>query len=226
MITFKKREIIYRPHEPIVKLIVDMIMIICAAYLLVTFFFDNTQVVGHSMNDTLQDGDTVLIDKVGYQFREPGRYDLIVFEPKVANVAKYYVKRIIGLPGETVQIKDGKVYIDGKRLEGDLIDTEIYNSGLAGEPVKLGWNQYFVLGDNRNNSDDSRFSNVGLVEKDDIIGRAWMVTVPLSHFGFPRAKAPGSEEETAGGENVTAQSGTAENGTTENGSAETATAGD
>ena len=196
MITFKKREIIYRPYEPIVKLIVDMIMIICVAYLLVIAFFDSTQVAGHSMNDTLKDGDTVLIDKVCYEFREPERYDLIVFEPKVANVSKFYVKRIIGLPGETVQIKEGKVYIDGKKLESDLIGTDIYNAGLAAEEIRLGSNQYFVLGDNRNNSDDSRFSNVGLVNGKDIIGRAWMVTMPLADFGFPRAKMPQSEEQT------------------------------
>lgn len=196
MITFKKREIIYRPYEPVVKLIVDMIMIVCVAYLLVIAFFDSTQVAGHSMNDTLKDGDTVLIDKVCYEFREPKRYDLIIFEPKVANVSKYYVKRIIGLPGETVLIRDGKVYIDGKRLESDLIETEIYNAGLAAEPIVLGSNQFFVLGDNRNNSDDSRFSNVGLVSGKDIIGRAWMVTLPLADFGFPRAKMPQSEEQT------------------------------
>lgn len=195
MVTFKKREIIYRPYEPVVKLIVDVIMVICIAFLLVTAFMDNTQVVGYSMNNTLQDGDIVLIDKVSFEFREPKRYDIIVFEPKVANVSKFYIKRIIGLPGETVQIKEGSVYIDGKLLESDLIDTEIYNPGVAAEPVRLDHNQFFVMGDNRNNSDDSRFSNVGLVSRDDIIGRVWMVPYPLSHFGFPRVKAQESEEE-------------------------------
>lgn len=196
MITFKKREIIYRPYEPVVKLIVDLIMIVCAAYLLVVAFFDSTKVVGHSMNNTLKDGDTVLIDKVCYEFRDPKRYDLIVFEPKVANVSEFYIKRIVGLPGETILIKDGKLYIDGKKLETDIIDTEIYNAGIAAEPVTLAANQYFVLGDNRNNSDDSRFSNVGLVNMKDIIGRAWMVTMPLADFGFPRAEKPQTEEQT------------------------------
>ena len=127
MITFKKREIIYRPYEPVMKFIVDIVLIICAAYLFVMAFFTNVNVVGHSMNDTLNDGDVALINKVAYDFGKPDRYDVIAFEPKVANVSEYYIKRIIGLPGETVQIKDGRVYIDGSLLKNDVIDMQIYN---------------------------------------------------------------------------------------------------
>lgn len=187
MITFKKREIIYRPYEPVMKFIVDIVLIICAAYLFVMAFFTNVNVVGHSMNDTLNDGDVALINKVAYDFGKPGRYDVIAFEPKVANVSEYYIKRIIGLPGETVQIKDGRVYIDGSLLKNDVIDMQIYNAGIASEPVKLGANEYFVLGDNRNNSDDSRFSNAGLVSLDSIIGKIWLVAYPFRNFGGTKA---------------------------------------
>lgn len=187
MITFKKREIIYRPYEPVMKFIVDIVLIICAAYLFVMAFFTNVNVVGHSMNDTLNDGDVALINKVAYDFGKPDRYDVIAFEPKVANVSEYYIKRIIGLPGETVQIKDGRVYIDGNLLKNDVIDMQIYNAGIASEPVKLGANEYFVLGDNRNNSDDSRFSNAGLVSLDSIIGKIWLVAYPFRNFGGTRA---------------------------------------
>lgn len=197
MITFKKREIIYRPYEPVLKFIVDIVMIICAAYLFVMAFFNNTSIVGHSMNDTLKDGDVVLINRIAYDFSEPDRYDVIVFEPKVANVSQHYVKRIIGLPGETVQIKDGRIYIDGRILEDDVVDMEIYNAGVAAEPVQLGQNQYFVLGDNRNNSDDSRFSNVGLVSGDSILGKVWLVVYPFSNFGGTKAEQI-TEEETTG----------------------------
>lgn len=196
MITFKKREIIFRPYEPIVKFIVDIVMIICFAYLLVIFFFDHTTIAGHSMNDTLEDGNVVFVNSIAYDFKNPKRYDLVVFEPHVGNVSQYYVKRVIGLPGETVQIIDGAVYIDGNKLENDVIDTQIFNAGVADEPIKLAYNEYFVLGDNRNNSDDSRFSNVGLVTSDSIIGKPWLVIYPLSDFGTIHAKAPATEEET------------------------------
>lgn len=183
MITFKKREIVYRPYEPFLKLAVDIIMIICFAYLLITFFFSNMNVSGHSMNDTLKDGDLVLLNKVAYNIKSPERYDLIAFKPEIATVSEYSIKRVIGLPGETVQIIDGKVYIDGHILKDDVIKTEIYNAGLATDPIKLDYNEYFVLGDNRNNSDDSRFSNVGLVKRSSIIGKPWFVVFPFKDFG-------------------------------------------
>ena len=194
MISFKKREILYRPHEPIIKAIVDIIVIVCAAFLMVNFFFDNTKITGHSMNNTLKNEDVMLVNKVAYKYRGPKRYDVIIFKPNIGNVSDYYTKRIIGLPGETVQIVDGKVYIDGKVLEDDVIDEVIYNAGNAAKPIKLGYNEYFVLGDNRNNSDDSRFSNVGFVKYEDIVGMPWFVVYPFSSFGTIGAEQ--IEEET------------------------------
>lgn len=183
MISFKKREILYRPHEPIIKAIVDIIVIVCAAFLMINFFFDNTSITGHSMNNTLKNDDVMLVNKVAFKYRDPKRYDVIIFKPNIGNVSDYYTKRIIGLPGETVQIVDGKVYIDGDVLKDDVIDEVIYNAGNAAKPIKLGYNEYFVLGDNRNNSDDSRFSNVGFVKYEDIIGMPWFVVYPFSSFG-------------------------------------------
>ena len=194
MISFKKREILYRPHEPIIKAIVDIIVIVCAAFLMINFFFDNTSITGHSMNNTLKNDDVMLVNKVAFKYRDPKRYDVIIFKPNIGNVSDYYTKRIIGLPGETVQIIDGKVYIDGKVLEDDVIDEVIYNAGNAAKPIKLGYNEYFVLGDNRNNSDDSRFSNVGFVKYEDIVGMPWFVVYPFSSFGTIGAEQ--IEEET------------------------------
>ena len=108
------------------------------------------------------------------------------------------MKRIVGLPGETVQIIDGLVYINGKPVEDDVIygfglkdedgneiePEKIYNAGLASEPVTLGYDEYFVLGDNRNNSEDSRFANVGNVKYSSIIGRIWAVSSPFGRMGL------------------------------------------
>ena len=194
MISFKKREILYRPHEPIIKAIVDIVVIVCAAFLMINFFFDNTSITGHSMNNTLKNDDVMLVNKVAFKYRDPKRYDVIIFKPNIGNVSDYYTKRIIGLPGETVQIVDGKVYIDGDVLKDDVIDEVIYNAGNAAKPIKLGYNEYFVLGDNRNNSDDSRFSNVGFVKYEDIVGMPWFVVYPFSSFGTIGAEQ--IEEET------------------------------
>ena len=194
MISFKKREILYRPHEPIIKAIVDIVVIVCAAFLMINFFFDNTSITGHSMNNTLKNDDVMLVNKVAFKYRDPKRYDVIIFKPNIGNVSDYYTKRIIGLPGETVQIVDGKVYIDGEVLKDDVIDEVIYNAGNAAKPIKLGYNEYFVLGDNRNNSDDSRFSNVGFVKYEDIVGMPWFVVYPFSSFGTIGAEQ--IEEET------------------------------
>ena len=193
MVTFKKKEIIYRPYEPVLKLIVDVIMIICVTYLIVVSFFNHTTVSGHSMNNTLQNNDTVLINSLSYTFHGPERYDLIVFESKIKDNSTLYVKRIIGLPGETIQIKNGKVYIDDKPLENDISKDEIFNAGLASTPIKLAYDEYFVLGDNRNNSDDSRYSNIGNVTRDSIIGKPWLRIKPVSSFGTIKYKSTNSE---------------------------------
>lgn len=196
MISFNERANAFKPYEPILKTIVDVIMIICFTYLFVIAFFEKVTIVGHSMNATLANSDTVLVNTIAYHFHSPERYDLIVFKPKIGNVSEFYVKRVIGLPGETIQIKDGHVYIDGEILSDDVISTEIYNAGIAQDQIKLSYNEYFVLGDNRNNSDDSRFSNVGLVTRDSIMGEPWLRIYPLSSFGFISSQEPSTEDTT------------------------------
>lgn len=188
MITFKKKEIIYRPYEIVLRTAVNVVMIICVTYLIMVTFFQNTTVSGHSMNNTLKANDKVLINSMAYSFHAPQRYDIIVFKDKKSGSSNYYVKRIVGLPGETVQIKNGSIYIDGKKLESTIFSTEIYNAGIVAEPLKLEYNEYFVLGDNVNNSDDSRFSNIGIVNSDLIVGKLWLVVKPLKKFGFIKYK--------------------------------------
>lgn len=149
-----------------------------------------TWVEGDSMEPTLSNGDSIIIQKVSYYLSSPKRYDVVVFpitgmDSSGKNVDTYYVKRVIGLPGETVQIKDGKVYINDALLEDDKYClSEILDGGNAAIPITLKEDEYFVLGDNRNMSTDSRSDFVGLVHREDIIGEVFMRIWPFSHFGL------------------------------------------
>ena len=147
-----------------------------------TWFVVRTEVSGSSMETTLSDKDQLIVDKMTYRFRDPKRYDIVVF-PYQYQDNTYYIKRIIGLPGETVQILSGMVYIDGMRLDEHYGNEMMENPGIAEEPLTLDENEYFVLGDNRNNSSDSRASDVGLIHRKDLIGRAWIRVWPLSQIG-------------------------------------------
>ena len=161
------------------------------AYFLASFVTNyvayQTPVEGESMEPTLTDGDSVVIQRLSYYFTDPKRYDVVVFPVNYDSESQektYYIKRVIGLPGETVQIIDGSVYINNEKLTDDKYSsTTINEAGIAENPLVLGENQYFVMGDNRNMSTDSRNSYVGLVNKNDIVGEAWICTWPLTHFG-------------------------------------------
>ena len=137
------------------------------------------------MDPTLADGQNLILDKVSYRFRDPERYDIIVFPFEENGKKEHFIKRIIGLPGETVQIIDGYVYINGEKLESDIYGAEVMkNPGRAAEPITLGDDEYFVLGDNRNNSEDSRYADVGVVSSKNIEGKVWFVLSPSDHIGF------------------------------------------
>lgn len=157
-----------------------IVLIIAFTWFVVTFVGQRTEVSGSSMETTLKD--QLIVDKMTYRFRDPKRYDIVVF-PYQYQDNTYYIKRIIGLPGETVQILSGMVYIDGMRLDEHYGNEIMENPGIAEEPLTLGEDEYFVLGDNRNNSSDSRASDVGLIHRKDLIGRAWIRVWPLSQIG-------------------------------------------
>ena len=159
-----------------------IVLIIAFTWCVGTFVGQRTEVSGSSMETTLSDKDQLIVDKMTYRFRDPKRYDIVVF-PYQYQDNTYYIKRIIGLPGETVQILSGMVYIDGMRLDEHYGNEIMENPGIAEEPLTLGEDEYFVLGDNRNNSSDSRASDVGLIHRKDLIGRAWIRVWPLSQIG-------------------------------------------
>ncbi len=162
-----------------------LLAVLCVTYLVIAFVGQRTEVEGASMETTLSNGDNLIVDKLTYRFRDPERFDIIVF-PFQYEDNIYYIKRIIGMPGETVQIDEsGNIYINGEILQEnygrEVIQPE--NRGVAINPVVLGEDEYFVMGDNRNNSRDSRMEIVGNIHRDDIIGRAWVRIWPLNKFG-------------------------------------------
>lgn len=172
--------------KSIFKEILDWVIyigiILLFTYLIITYVGVRTRVSGQSMQPTLHDGDNLLVDKLTYRFRDPKRYEIVVFPYKYEEDT-YYIKRIIGIPGETVQIIDGYVYINGEKLKKDYGAEVMQDSGIAEEPITLGEDEYFVLGDNRNHSSDSRVPNVGVLKRKDLLGRAWVRIWPLDRIG-------------------------------------------
>ena len=170
--------------KEILSISIYLLLVFCAAYLIVTYVGQRTQVSGRSKEKTLIDGDHLIEDKISYRFEDPERFDIIVF-PYQYDTDTYYIKRIIGMPGETVQIDDsGNIYVDGELLEEAYGREVIQNPGRANDPILLGDDEYFVMGDNRNNSSDSRDPSVGNIHRKDIIGRAFIRIWPSSKFGI------------------------------------------
>lgn len=145
------------------------------------YIIQRTLVDGKSMEETLKNRDNLLVEKMSYRLTEPKRFDVIVFYPYGREEKKYYIKRIIGLPGETVQIMGDSIYIDGVVLEEHYGKDAMIDAGIAKKPVKLGEDEYFVLGDNREISKDSR--QIGAVSREKIDGRAFLRIYPFSEFG-------------------------------------------
>lgn len=170
--------------KEIISNVIYVVVVLAITILIITFVGQRTRVDGDSMYPTLHDGDNLIVDKISYRFHEPERFDIIVF-PYPMNEKVFYIKRIIGLPGETIQIDyDGNIYINDEILLEDYGYEVIVNPGTAADPITLGEDEYFVLGDNRNESNDSRYGDVGPIDGDDIIGRAWVRFFPFSDAGL------------------------------------------
>lgn len=180
----KKKKI----NIPIVKEIIiwisEIAMVLGIAFVVVFYVGLRTSVVGQSMAPALENGEEILINRFIYSISKPKPNDVVVFLPNGNEKSHYYVKRVIGVPGDTVQIKDGAVYVNGELFEEAVETASIINPELAAEEIVLGEDEYFVLGDNRNNSEDSRYANIGNVKKEYIIGKAWFVVSPMDKFGF------------------------------------------
>lgn len=161
-----------------------LLFVLCAVYLVVHFVGQRTQVQGSSMEPKLSSEDNLIVDKISYQFHDPERFDIVVF-PFRYEKNTFYIKRVIGLPGETIRIDEmGNILINGEVLEESYGKEVIQNPGRAYEDIVLADDEYFLMGDNRNNSTDSRDPSVGNVRRDEIIGRAWLRIWPFNKFGF------------------------------------------
>lgn len=162
----------------------EIIVVCILAWMLVSFFGQRVSNAGDSMSPVLKNGDVVLINRIVYDARKPKRGEIIAFRPNGNENAHYCIKRVVGLPGETVQIKDGKIYIDGKVQKKDVYTSDLDFAGIAEKKITLGETEYFVLGDNSAGSDDSRLADIGNVKREDIGGKVWFVTNIGKNFGF------------------------------------------
>ncbi len=155
----------------VLKYILGIAISIFLAVVIVYLFGLRTGVIGTSMEPELVNGQKVLVNRFAYKLANPKAGDVIVFLPNGNQNTHYYVKRVVACPGDTVQIRDGVLYINGEAVE-DAYDL-IADAGIAENEIRLGDNEYFVMGDNCNSSEDSRSGNIGPVLRDHIVGEAW-----------------------------------------------------
>lgn len=180
--------------------IAQIAFVVFLAYLFVNYGMQKVTMSGDSMMNTLEDGNSIIVNKISYRFKDPERFDVVVFQQNGKGHGFNSIKRVIGLPGETVRITDGAVYINDELLEETIVVDPMTSGGLAQNGMTLGENEYFVLGDNRNSSQDSRYASIGPIVKDDIIGYAAFTTNPVKLVSslnkIPKVKDSASPEAT------------------------------
>lgn len=170
-------------HGFLKELILYVVLFLVCIFIIPQYVVQRTIVDQTSMENTLHSGDNLIVEKVSYRFKNPERFDIIIFHPVATDENEFYVKRVIGLPGETIQIKDNKIYINEKELKENYGKNSIIDPGIAKDPITLGDDEFFVMGDNRDVSLDSRSPEVGLVKKDSIQAKAIFRIWPLSEIG-------------------------------------------
>ena len=166
------------------RLLAEIMAAAAIAWLVVASFGRSVINSGQSMQPLLESGESVLVDRISYHFTPVRRYDVIAFYLGSDDSApeEVSIKRVLGLPGETVRIDGGQLFVNGRVPEGPEGMTEVDLAGLAASPIELGEGEYFVLGDNRTASEDSRFGSIGNIPRERMIGRVWLRIKPFSRF--------------------------------------------
>ena len=182
----RRKRVDYELIQSVIVWIIQIVIVCVLAFGIVWYFGHKVSVIGDSMSPELVNGDVTLINRLAYDARRPKRGEVIAFKPNGNENSHYYVKRVIALPGETITYKEGKLWIDGEVLEEEYETTEIVELGLLEDEITLDGDEYFVLGDDRVNSEDSRTANIGNVKRSEIAGKVWFVVSPMKHFGFVR----------------------------------------
>ena len=166
------------------RFIFELIVVLLFAALTAVMMFQSVTMQESSMEPTISVGDKFFMNRLIYKVSSPKRGDIIVFRTNASDDAALHIRRVIALPGETVQITDGMIIIDGRLYKEGKGFPSISNPGLAASPITLDNNEYFVLGDNRNNSEDSRYGDIGLINKRYIAGKLWFTISPVKKLGF------------------------------------------
>ena len=181
--SIKEKQAANSAMREILSTVLYLLAVFALTFLFITFVAQRTEVSGQSMEPTLHDRDSLLVDKLSYRFSDPKRFDIVIF-PYQYGDDQYFIKRVIGLPGETVRVDyDGVIYINGEILKENYGAEVIKDPGRAETEVELKEGEYFVMGDNRNHSMDSRDISVGNIKKKDILGKAFIRIYPFSTFG-------------------------------------------
>lgn len=172
--------------------LVEIAVVILFAWLIVHFTMKRAGMIGSSMESTLVNGEDVMVNKISYLLWGPSRESVIAFYPEQEEEdseelddSSILIRRVVGLPGEKILIKEGKVYVDGELLEENYAFEDMESGGRASSEITLGDDEYFVLGDNRNDMDDSRNDSFTVVKKDNIIGKVILALNPVSMIGGP-----------------------------------------
>ena len=161
--------------------LVEAVIVVFLAFAITRYGLEKMTVSGEYMSPTLKSGDCVLVNKLSYRFHKIHRNDVVVVKQTGSEHSYFTLERVIGLPGEKVQILEGQVYINGKKLKEKLDFPLMDNGGLAEDAFTLEKGQYFVLGDNRNECEDSRNATVGNISRKSIVGKAW---IRMNSFTF------------------------------------------